>query len=98
MEIPFVLGFHQWGYPHSWMVYHGKSQSFIWDDYYRVPPWPWKPHETSISFLITNPIPRSYQTPPKRNHGLVGNFHINGTISGVFSIGGMGLLRIINNH
>ena len=23
-------GFHQWGYPHSWMVYHGKSHFFKW--------------------------------------------------------------------
>ena len=34
-------GFHQWGYPQSWMVYHGKSHFFLMDDwrkpYFRTP-------------------------------------------------------------
>ena len=40
-------GFHEWGTPHSWMVYYGKSQLEVDDDwgypYFRKPPHGFQP-------------------------------------------------------
>ena len=63
LEFPIIEGFHEWGYPNSWMVYKGKSPLEMDDIGYPY-------DETETPMADGNNFLRGFNhfLPPKNDH------------------------------